>query len=96
MSLFFYKKLSKFINKKSKSYSIQKIPGLNAITRELNFIYRYYLNTPGGPLQLVVVLVSKFVKICVVSLSKYFTIYMIFQLFSFIKIINKIFILFYW
>ena len=33
------------------------MPGLNAITRELKFIYRYYLNTLGGPLQLVVVLV---------------------------------------
>ena len=37
--------------------SIKKIPGLNAITRQLKFIYRYYLNTLGGPLQLIVVLV---------------------------------------
>ena len=55
MSLNFYKELTKFINKKSKRYSIQKILGLNAIT--MGLIVSYIGNTfnnLGGPLQLVV------------------------------------------
>ena len=54
MSLNFYKRTYKIYIKKG--YSIQTILGLNADC--LKFIHRYYLNTLGGPLQLVVVLVS--------------------------------------
>ena len=57
LKIYFSKGLTKFINKKSKRYSIQKKPGLNHQGADcLKFIHRY--QALGGPLQLVVVLVT--------------------------------------
>ena len=61
MSLNYKKKeLTKFINKESKRYIIQKTRiecYHHGADCRLKFIHRYYLNTLDGPLLLVVVLV---------------------------------------
>ena len=60
MSLNFYKELTNFIKKKVKDivYKDTRIECYHHGADWLKFIHRYYLNTLGGPLQLVVVLVD--------------------------------------